>query len=160
MVVFGIPQQDEEHVFHSIACAVAFQKLMRLQNKKRKEQGLFQIHFRIGINTGNMLAGNMGSSERIQYTVVGDSVNLASRLCTAAPSDRIIITDETFHLAGLRRQIIATRHERMRIRGITNPVNTYLVQDLQEPYLSDTNRYIKHVMEELKQQDFTKATVE
>ncbi len=149
MVVFGIPQEDEEHVFNSIACAVCFQKFMREQNRVREAQGLFPIHYRIGVNTGDMLAGNMGSNERVQYTVVGESVNLASRLCSTAPSDRIIITDETYSLAGLRRKIIATRHERLRIRGISNPVNTHLVQDLQEPYLREANCNIHQLLEEV-----------
>lgn len=154
MVVFGIPEEDENHVFNSIACALCFQKLMTQQNYIRKTKGQLPIHFRIGVNTGDMIAGNMGSSDRIQYTVVGDAVNLASRLCAVAPSDNIIITDDTYNLAGMRNKINALNHERMRIRGISNPVNTYLVRDLQEPYnttLIHNTARVLHEMEELKE---------
>ncbi len=157
MVVFGIPHEDENHVFNSIACAITIQKLMKIQNRHRESIKLFPIKFRIGVNTGEMLAGNMGSSERIQYTVVGDSVNLASRLCAVAPSDKIIIAEETYNLAGLRRKVIASSYERMRIRGVSNPVNTYVVQDLQEPYLQLSNKVIQTIMEE---QEKEKATYE
>ena len=159
MVVFGIPNEDEEHVFNSIACAVAIQKLMRKQNRLRKQTGLFPISYRIGVNTGEMLAGNMGSTERIQYTVVGDSVNLASRLCAVAPSDKIIITEETYNLAGIRRKIVAHKHERMRIRGITNPVNTYLVQDLQDPYLNQSNSIIRSIIDDIENKDGNEASL-
>lgn len=148
MVVFGIPEEDENHVYHSIACAVGFQKLIIKHNQLRHERGLFPIHFRIGVNTGDMLAGNMGPDERIQYTVVGDSVNLASRLCTVAPSDSIIITDGTYHLSGLHLKIHATKHERIRIRGIKNPINTYLVQDLLNSNI-DLDQHIDNIISEL-----------
>jgi len=151
MVVFGIPEEDENHVFNSVACALCFQMLMKQQNRIRQKQGKQAIHFRIGVNTGDMIAGNMGSSDRIQYTVVGDSVNLASRLCAVAPSDNIIITDDTYNLAGLRNKINALNHERMRIRGISNPVNTYLVQDLQEPFHSTLVRNAAQVLHEMEE---------
>ncbi|VAW82224.1 Adenylate cyclase [hydrothermal vent metagenome] len=150
MVVFGIPEDDENHVFNSIACALCFQMLMNQQNKIRVHKGKPPIHFRIGVNTGDMIAGNMGSSDRIQYTVVGDSVNLASRLCAVAPTDSIIITDDTYNLAGLRNKINALNHERMRIRGISNPVNTYLVQDLQDPFHTTLVQNAAQVLHEME----------
>lgn len=147
MAVFGIPHEDKEHAFNSIACAVTIQKLLIKQNEIRKQNRMFPISFRIGVNTGDMLAGNMGSAERIQYTVVGDSVNLASRLCAVAPSDKIIISGETCHLAELKDKIVTTQHECIRIRGVTNPVNTYLVEDLQEPYLNYSNEIIRKILQ-------------
>ncbi len=149
MVVFGIPEQDEDHVFHSIACGVAFRKLMLRYNELREQKGLTPIHFRIGVNTGDMLAGNMGPAERIQYTVVGDSVNLASRLCAVAPADSVIITDNTYNLSGLRLKLKASKHECIEIRGITEPVNTYLVQDLHERYSGKLDQEIDRIVEEL-----------
>lgn len=153
MAVFGIPNDDQEHAYNSIACAVTIQKLLKKLNKSRKDKRMFPISFRIGVNTGEMLAGNMGSAERTQYTVVGDSVNLASRLCTVAPSDKIIISGETCHLTGMQDKIVAVQHERMRIRGVTNPVNTYLVEDLKEPYLQRSNEIIEKIIKGQKKQE-------
>ncbi|HLP43363.1 MAG TPA: adenylate/guanylate cyclase domain-containing protein, partial [Fibrobacteria bacterium] len=82
MLLFGVPVEDEDHAFHAIACAVVIQRAIQALNQRREADGLVPVHFRIGINTGAMLAGNMGSPERMEYTVVGDAVNLASRLAS------------------------------------------------------------------------------
>jgi len=79
MLVFGAPEADKDHAFHAISCALLIQKLIAHENNQREADGLFPVQFRIGINTGSMLAGNMGSHERMEYTVVGDTVNLRHR---------------------------------------------------------------------------------
>ncbi len=134
MVVFGAPEEDLNHTFHAIACAVYLQQLTRRINARRIDAGGSPVFYRIGINSGDMIAGNIGSREHMQYTVVGDAVNLASRLCSAAGSDQIIITEATYHLPGIRDKIIAVPHQEMRVRGKSKPVRTYLVQDVMEPY--------------------------
>src|SRR5690606_36658815 len=83
MLVFGVPQADPEHFFHVITCALAIQRLVTMENEQRETRGQAPVRFRLGLNSGSMLAGNMGAHERMEYTVVGDSVNLASRLGSA-----------------------------------------------------------------------------
>ena len=80
MLVFGAPAPDTDHAFHAVCCALLIQKLITHENELRKQRGLFPVQFRVGLNTGHMLAGNMGSRERMEYTVVGETVNLASRI--------------------------------------------------------------------------------
>ena len=80
MIVFGVPEKDDEHLFHGLCCAVMIQRLVERLNEHRHAHGQTTVKFRIGINSGDMLAGNLGSRDRMQYTVVGDAVNLASRL--------------------------------------------------------------------------------
>jgi adenylate cyclase len=146
MLVFGVPDSDQDHVFHAITCAVFFQKLMSRINMSRLARGKFPVQFRIGINSGEMLAGVMGSEDRKQYTVVGDSVNLASRLCSVATADQIVITEETYNYGDLRHKLVATRLDSIRIRGKSKPVNTYLVHDVNERHHPEMERLLVEVL--------------
>ncbi|NDY42663.1 HAMP domain-containing protein [Dissulfurirhabdus thermomarina] len=128
MLVFGAPQSDPEHCFHAVGCAVLIQRLVAELNRRRTERGEVPVEFRMGINTGEMLAGNMGSRERMQYTVVGDAVNLASRLCSTADPGQVVIPEHVHADPAVRERVIARPHAAIRVRGRTDPVTTYVVQ--------------------------------
>ena len=130
MVVFGIPQEDQQHGFHAIACAVLIQRLVERLNTIRIEKGQFPVHFRLGINSGEMLAGNMGYNDRMEFTVVGDAVNLASRLCTFAAPGEIVINKDTYVTEDISNQIIAREHKPIQLRSRKHPVSTYIVDGL------------------------------
>lgn len=146
MMVFGAPDEDKDHKLNAITCAVMIQRLTQVLNKERIIDGQVPIHFRIGINSGVMLAGNMGSNERMQYTVVGDAVNLASRLHTAAEKDQIIVTDTLVKDPDVQWNIIAHRHKSIRLRGISNPVTTYLVTDVKHEYSQTIEAQLAEIM--------------
>lgn len=146
MVVFGVPQHDSEHRFRAIACAVMIQRLIERVNELRVRGGKHPVQFRIGVNSGVMLAGNMGSPERMQYTVVGDSVNLASRLYTVADAGQIIITEELYKDPELQGRILARMHKSIRLRGKQLPVTTYIVKDVTATYRADMEQYISGVL--------------
>lgn len=130
MLVFGAPQPDADHRFHAIRCALLIQRLIEDENRSREMQGLFPVRFRIGINAGAMLAGNMGSRERMEYTVVGETVNLASRLCGIANSGQTVIPRELYMDLNIKERILAAEYQAIRLRGIKQPVTTYLVEDM------------------------------
>ncbi len=135
MLVFGAPENDPEHSFHAVACAVTIQALVMELNRRREQQGLTQLQFRIGINSGMMLAGNMGAAERMDYTVVGDAVNIAARLSAAAGAGGILISDE------LNSQlqpfgITSTLFDTLTLRGKNSPVTTYKILGVGEKYQS------------------------
>jgi adenylate cyclase len=130
MVIFGAPKKDPEHQFHAVECAVLMQKLNRKLNIARLHEGKHAVDLRIGINTGQMLAGVLGTSNRKEYTVVGDSVNLASRLCGEASPGEIIITQETYSSLFAAKKVIAHMHKKIRIRGKADPVETYIIDDV------------------------------
>ncbi|MGD2055426.1 MAG: adenylate/guanylate cyclase domain-containing protein [Gammaproteobacteria bacterium] len=130
MLVFGAPQPDAEHPFHALCCALLIQRLIEHENRQREQQGLFPVRFRIGINSGTMLAGNMGSRERMEYTVVGDTVNLASRLCSISESGQIVVSRDMYFRDGVSERVVAGEHQSIRLRGITQPVTTYLVEGM------------------------------
>ena len=130
MLVFGAPEPDDDHAFHAISCALLIQKLITRENLQRQEQGLGPVNLSIGINTGTMLAGNMGSCDRMEYTVVGDTVNLASRLCGITNGEQIVISREMYLRDEIRNRVLAGEYQSIRLRGISKPVNTYLVDRL------------------------------
>ena len=132
MIVFGVPEPDEDHIYHAISYAVFIQRMAERINNIRISKGKLPVHYRIGINCGEMLAGNMGSAARMQYTVVGDSVNLASRLASIANTDQIMITEETYMIPNVKRRIIAQQYQSLHVRGKAKPVSTYLVHDVRE----------------------------
>lgn len=130
MLVFGVPETDEEHSKHALLCAVFIQKLIARENQRRRKLGRQTVEFRIGVNTGTMLAGNMGSRERMEYTVVGDSVNLASRLASAAGARDIIICQDLVDIPGISYNFILQHHAKLKLRGKSEPVSAYRVVDV------------------------------
>lgn len=124
MIVFGVPEKDDEHLFHGLCCAVMIQRLVQRLNEHRRGQGQTTVEFRIGINSGAMLAGNLGSRDRMQYTVVGDAVNLASRLSNMASGNEIIAAAPMADNPNIASRIRFTEYGAMRIRGKAEPVGT------------------------------------
>ena len=80
MAVFGEPIQDENHAKNAVKCG--FEMLQRVEelDKKWAAEGKPSIQIGVGVNTGEVFVGNIGSEKRMEYTVIGDTVNLASRL--------------------------------------------------------------------------------
>lgn len=148
MLVFGVPDEDPDHKFNAIACAVMIQKIVARLNAKRIRQGKDAIHFRIGINSGTMLAGNMGSQERMQYTVVGEAVNLASRLHTFAEKDQIIVTDLLIHDPDVEWRVFAQQYKQIKLRGIKDDVSTYIIKDLRESFGATMDSQIDEILNE------------
>lgn len=94
MGVWNAPQSQAEHPKLAVKAALEGQKKMAELGVQNPE--LSNVLFGIGINTGKTLAGNIGSQGRAEYTVIGDEVNLASRICSVAPGGEIYIGPETF----------------------------------------------------------------
>lgn len=127
MLVFGVPEADEEHQYHALCCAVMIQRLITLINVEREKRGLVTARFRIGLNCGPMLAGNLGSQERMQYTVVGDAVNLASRLCSMAEAGEIIVPDALVQDTNVASRTRCSLAGSVPVRGKSTAVVTHRV---------------------------------
>lgn len=98
----------ESHSFNAIKAAVAMKKFVKNLNLKRKKEGLFTINIGIGISTGAVLLGDVGSSRRKDLTVIGDEVNLAARLESASKQgqhSRIILSGSTYELVADRVEV-------------------------------------------------------
>ena len=148
MLVFGVPDFDPGHCFNAVAASVLFQKVVARISKRREAEGKPAVQFKIGVNTGQMLAGNLGSADHMQFTVVGDSVNLASRLCGMARPGEIVISHEIHRQADVRSGILSRRHESMRLRGKKRPVGTYLVTDVTPPYRKAMRAYLEELFDD------------
>lgn len=146
MVVFGAPRPDPEHHYHAVACAVLMQRLIARINVDRAQQQLPPVQVRIGINSGEMLAGLVGSKQRMEYTVVGDAVNLASRLCNEAKSAQIIIEENLYQeLAGQHHLTVAMPRQ-IKVRGKSEPVTIYAVTDIEHSHPMVVEQMIEDVM--------------
>ena len=80
MAIFGEPIQDKNHALNAVLCANAMLKKVKQLQEKWLYEGKPKIEIGVGINTGDAFVGNIGSEKRLEYTVIGDTVNLASRL--------------------------------------------------------------------------------
>jgi len=125
MILFGIPEQDDRHAFHALTCAVLIQSIAERLNQQRAASGKRPVTFRIGINSGTMLAGNLGSDERMQYTVVGDTVNVASRICALAEPGGILLTAEAAVQSGVAGYIRPSPLGDIQVRGRKGSVTLY-----------------------------------
>ncbi|WP_256386685.1 CHASE2 domain-containing protein, partial [Hydrocoleum sp. CS-953] len=95
LVIFGAPTQREDDAKRAVACAVAMQITMPSVNAKLKELGLPEIQMGIGVNTGEVVVGNIGSNRRSKYGVVGSNINLASRIESYTVGGEILISGNT-----------------------------------------------------------------
>ena len=80
MAIFGVPLSNPNQALDAYNCCLDMQKTLIELNKELEAENLPQIRFGIGLHTGNVLAGNIGSNSRMEYTVIGDTVNVASRI--------------------------------------------------------------------------------
>lgn len=130
MAVFGAPGQDEDHAQHAVECGVLIQNMVLVLNEKRREKGLIELMFHIGINSGGMVAGNIGSAERMDYTVMGRAVNIASRLSGTATPGSVLISDATFEAIQKSGHIHCRPSGVITLRGSTQPLATYVVVNI------------------------------
>ncbi|MES2199120.1 MAG: adenylate/guanylate cyclase domain-containing protein [Chlamydiota bacterium] len=96
MALYGAPISYEESALHAIISGLAMIDTLKQWNQERIRDKLSPIYVGIGIHTGSVFAGNMGAQNRLNYTVIGSSVNLASRLCAAAGPEELLISEDTY----------------------------------------------------------------
>ncbi len=125
MCNFGVPIVDNDHAWKACYSALEQLSVLDTMEKDFKDDFGFGVDIRIGINTGILSAGNMGSAERFQYSVIGDVVNQAARFESANKQygTRIMIGEETFRKAGDR--IVARVLDKIVVKGKAKPVKVY-----------------------------------
>ena len=143
MMIFGAPQEDDQHSFNAICCAQLLLGQANSYNQARKAINLPTIQFRLGIHSGEMLAGTLGSDERMQYTVVGDSVNLAARLCGLAPPGKLVISEAVYQGAGGNDRLTTQDQKLLKVRGKSAEIPTYTVDTVKQPYADKITSHIE-----------------
>ena len=97
MVFFGDPVSQPDHAIRCVKAAIEMQKKVKELRSEWEQRGDMPIQIRIGINTGSVFVGNMGSARRLSYTVLGAAANLAQRLESNAPVGGILISQRTYN---------------------------------------------------------------
>ena len=128
MAIFGAPVSHPDDAPRAVRAALRMQEAIRALSESRRAAGKPEVAMGIGVNTGLAVAGNMGSRTRLNYTVLGESVNLAARLCSIAAAGQIVISTATLEAAGPI--LDAEALEPVTLRGWSNPVTAWLVRGL------------------------------
>ncbi|MCW5729321.1 MAG: hypothetical protein KIT20_01080 [Alphaproteobacteria bacterium] len=125
MAFWGAPRFNEEHPTDACRAALDCQRRMAELKARWRGMGLPELDVRIGINTGRVVVGNIGSAERLDYTVIGDPVNLASRLegLNKLYGTGIIIGQSTYELA--KYDIVARRLDYVNVKGKDETIAVY-----------------------------------
>jgi len=127
LAVWGSPYQKEDDAIMAVNAAIAMQWAMRKLNEDWIEQGRdLQIQIHIGLNTGMVAAGNIGSENLIQYTNIGDTMNVASRICTAAKAGEVFISESTLAKI-LHCNLPIQKLEPVMVKGKEEPLQLYRV---------------------------------
>ncbi|MBR6127430.1 adenylate/guanylate cyclase domain-containing protein, partial [bacterium] len=127
MAIFGEPIQDENHPANAVKCGFEMLKKVEELQQKWEKEGKPKIEIGIGINTGEAFVGNIGSENRMEYTVIGDTVNLASRLesYNKTFNSKMLISTETYNAS---KDIIEARKiSDVEVRGKANKLDIYEV---------------------------------
>jgi len=143
MAFWGAPIDDEYHRENAVKAALKMQEVTEQLKPMFKAQGLPEVNIGVGVNTGFMNVGDMGSSYRRAYTVLGDAVNLGSRLesITKYYGAKILIGEETYdHITGfvcrfVDRIVVKGKEEAIRVYeplGLEGEVDAYIVDEIQE----------------------------
>jgi adenylate cyclase len=133
MAAFGLPVAHDDDADRAVQAAISMISSLFEWNQGRLQDGRRPIDMGIGINTGTVVAGNIGSPKRMDFTMIGDGVNLASRLESACKqySARILISE---HTLGQLRGVYRTRQvDHVVVKGKTHPVAVYEVLDYHTP---------------------------
>jgi adenylate cyclase len=125
MVFFGAPEPQADHAVRCVKAAIEMQKKCRELKEKWVREGLFPLKIRVGINTGEVVVGNMGTRKKLAYTVLGSDVNLANRLESNAPVEGIMISRRTYDL--VKDEIPTLSHEPVLVKGLDTPIEVYTV---------------------------------
>ena len=124
MAFFSTREGEENHALRAIKAALRMQEEIKLFQSKAKD--MLNVTYGIGINTGVVVLGHIGSGRRLDFTILGDPVNIASRLCSKAKQDQILIGESTYE------QIIDAFQVRnmgpVKIKGKRQAINVYEVK--------------------------------
>lgn len=132
MAFWGAPIPQEDHALRACKAAVEMMAKLHKLNKKWKELKKPELNIGIGLNSGDMVVGNMGSSSRMDYTLMGDNVNLGARLegINKVYKTNIIISESTY--AMVKEHIIARELDLIKVIGKESPVKIYELIDIRD----------------------------
>ncbi|NET35664.1 MAG: adenylate/guanylate cyclase domain-containing protein [Cyanothece sp. SIO1E1] len=135
LAMFGAPTTREDDAQRAVACAVAMQLAMVTVNKTMKDWGFPTLEMGIGLNTGEVVVGNIGSEKRTQYSIIGDQVNLAYRIESYTVGGQILISQSTLAETGpILRFNQTNRYQAVYPKGVRSPIKIYDIKGIGGKY--------------------------
>lgn len=135
MAVFGAPVTQHDHAARAVRAAVGMREAVAEMNRERAARGAGEVGVGIGISSGVAVAGNMGSADRLNYTVLGATVNLAARLTGAAEAGQILVSGDTRRSAA--EACSATSLGGRTLKGFSSDVEVFSVESVERVEPSD-----------------------
>ncbi|MEM8603746.1 MAG: adenylate/guanylate cyclase domain-containing protein [Cyanobacteria bacterium P01_H01_bin.121] len=132
LVLFGAPINRSDDARRAIACGVAMQQAMQGVNAQMLKWGLPELAMGIGINTGEVVVGNIGSEKRTKYGIVGNQVNLTYRIESYTTGGQILISGSTRDIAEVDIKIVGEKE--VQPKGVKRPITIYEVDGIGEPF--------------------------
>jgi len=123
MALFGAPVAHEDHAQRACRASLSVQKAMADYGEKIKQNTGFDFKMRIGLNSGHVIVGSIGDDLRMDYTAVGDTTNLASRMEGAAEPGTVLISENTYKLA--QRYFVFEPEDKIEVKGKVEPQKVY-----------------------------------
>lgn len=125
LVIFGASGIDENHAINALTATLLFLKVAQTRMSVPSSASRSRLTYRISLHTGTMLAGTLGENERLQYTVIGDAVNVAARLCQKGNPDQPILSKETRVLIPELQNPHVESLGPLAVRGRTNTIEVF-----------------------------------
>ena len=135
LVFFGDPNSNgnKEDAIACVSMAIEMIEKLKILRNFWRDKGISKpLNARIGIHTGVCTVGNFGSEDRLDYTIIGNGVNLASRIETSAEPNKILLSEDTYLL--IKKDIICSKKQKIVVKGISYPVQTYEVLRFVDKY--------------------------
>ena len=129
MIVFGAPIEKDDDAIRAVRTGLEMQQKLNEMKKEKEKEGRKTIVMGIGINTGYVVAGNVGSQDRMEYTVLGDVVNVAARIEGQSRTGEVMISEETYNEV---KDFIKVSGEvdQVSLKGKSEPMNIYTVEKI------------------------------
>jgi len=132
LVIFGAPQQMEDRTQRAVACAIEMQNAMPKVNELNRREGLPGLEMGIGINETEVIVGNIGSSKRSKYAVVGSGVNMTSRIESYSVGGQVLVSESVIQKIGHLLRIDAQRD--VNPKGTEEPIQIYEISGIAGHY--------------------------
>lgn len=130
VAMFGAPVPLEDHAERAVACAIEMQWKMREINDERRRNGEVVFEMRIGLNSGDVIVGAIGCDQKLEYTSIGETTNLANRMESQCDIGHIMIAEGTFDLIRgifFKGVHISPHPEQVQVKGYPQPVSAYRI---------------------------------
>ena len=132
MALFGAPKRRPDDLQRALACAVEMQQAMVGLNRASRARGEPSLYAGIAINTGHAMAGSFGSSMHSEYTVIGDAVNLASRIESFSLRGQVLLSESSH--AAARHLVEIGAVNQVRVKGMAEPISLYELRSVNAPH--------------------------